>query len=198
MALLTLAQAKAYLRRNDTLEDALISDLLTAAIGAVSGAIIVPIVGVNQTVVDRCESFRMTRPVRSLIVPYPVKATAPTDFVITDSHGNILPSGVGVAVYDVLETGTTGLIFGVSGYYFTDPPYTIAGTFGLDQAPNYAIEIEPQINAVLRDLVSVWYQQRNPNATSEGEGLGATVAYGPNSIPPRTLALLNSFVQLRG
>lgn len=185
MTLPTLADAKAALRIQTTAEDAVIADLLLDAQAAVETYLGVRIAAASDVMTDRTDrNGRAYGRVQQLMCErYPVAASpAP---VVTDVNG----ATVDPTTYTV--DGRRGFLIGNAGVTFDAGPYTITATVGVSAHPDYTARLERLVRRAILDLVSDLYQRRNPGARMEGEA-GVTVQYGPEIIPPRTLAYLAS------
>lgn len=186
MALATLAQCKAYLRKQTTAEDAVITALLASAIGRIEAYLRRPIVEASKVFEDDAADYNGLA-VRRLMVPVTPCGT-PT--AITDRDG----TAVDVSTIRIVKE--TGLIRFHDGGCFDNGPYTITLPVGLSLRANYATMIEPAINQAILDVVADLYQRRNPAASQESAGGGVSVAYtqGDNGgLPDRTASLLKPF-----
>lgn len=186
MALATLAQCKAYLRKQTTAEDTLITALLASAIGRIEAYLRRPILTVSRAFEDEAESLNGLA-VRSLVVPVTPCGTLAS---ITDRDGTA------VDVSTVRVGKETGLIRYTDGGCFDNGPYTITLQVGLALRSNYATIIEPAINQAIIDVVADLYQRRNPAAAQESAGGGVSVAYtqGDNGgLPDRIASTLKPF-----
>lgn len=183
MALLTLAAAKLYLKKQTTNEDLLLAALLASAIGRVEGYLRRPIEAVSREFIDESTGFDGGW-VRSLIVPVTPVGT-PTE--ITDADDVALD-------LDLIRVGReTGLIKYKDGSAFTNGPYTITVPVGLSLRDGYELRIEPAVNQAILDTVADLYQRRNPSASQENAGGGVSVAYNQGDeegVPKRVAAML--------
>lgn len=183
MALVTIADCKAYCRQTSAAEDSTFTLLLARAMAFVQRHVGVPLAkeANASTYYDQARTMRMDRLINKLWTTYPLDVTT---IVITDQDGNVQDP----TTYLTYETATTGFIHAVSGIFFDNGPYSIAAKRGLDQHPDYAAVIEPILNGILLDLVADSYQRRNTSATQESEGAGAAVQWQANGVSPRVLA----------
>lgn len=186
MALLTLVQLKAYLRKDTTNEDTLLTELLAEATAMAEVYLDRPIATLaNQSYVDRAETTRLYAAPRSLRIP--VTPVDPDSVTVTDVDGVVSDTG------DYTVDAWSGLVTGVSGIMWTNGPYTLTADVGLETDARYATVIEPLVNALIRDLAADLYQHRNPASQSEAAGGGVSVAYTANGLPRRTAAMVQAF-----
>lgn len=178
MALVTLTEAKAYLRVTHALEDTLIGDLLTRAKAIVQAEVGVPLTAqAGRAWVDRAQSERTDYSPETLLLPFPIQVAG---LVVNDGDGRTLAA----TEYDTLELATTGMLYAARGLNFPNGPYSGTATIGMSAHPDYATDIEPRLNSVLVDIVAEWYQRRNPGAASEADP-GVSTSYEMSGLPPR-------------
>lgn len=198
MALLTVEQAKAYLRIETTAEDDLLKALLASATATVRTYLDRPIEAQSRTytIEDRRASSldlqRLAigiRPATFLMIP-----DAPVDLTqtltITDADGTTLVVGS-----DVRVDAATGVVRGYNGLTFGRFPYTVVATTGLATRSDYGTAVEPALNAAIGDVFADLVQRRNPAATGESAAGGDSTHYGrqEETIPLRALDLLKPF-----
>lgn len=188
MALLTLQQLKDYLRKETTGEDALLTELLAEAVAMAEAYLDRPITTrTAQVFTDLAIQGRTYDPPRQLRVPLTPIATVS----VTDADG----TAVDATTYTV--DAWAGLLRTVSGFMWSNGPYAITADVGLGTDPQYAISIEPMVNALIRDLAADLYQHRSPASTSENAGGGVSVAYGPDGLPRRTAVMVQAWRYLK-
>lgn len=154
MALPTVADLKAYLRIEDSAENALLAALLARAQAQVEVYCDVPITAEAQTFVD--DGGTIDRPLTSLIFPRRPIASV----TVTDADGVTVPA----AGYRV--NGSAGMVIASDDSVFVNPPFTIACQCGLSLRSDY-VRIEPIIAQLILDLAADLYQRRTPGAASE-------------------------------
>jgi hypothetical protein len=190
MALLTLVQLKAYLRKDTTNEDTLLTDVLAEATAMAEVYLDRPISTLaDQSYVDRAETSRLYGAPRSLRIP--VTPVDPASVTVTDADG------VASDAADYIVDAWTGLVTGVAGVTWSTGPYTITADVGLETDARYGTLIEPLVNALIRDLAADLYQHRNPASQSEAAGGGVSVAYTANGLPRRTAQMVAAFRYLK-
>lgn len=151
MALPTLTDLKTYLRVESSVEDALLTTLLQRARAQLEAWIDCPIGLTALSYVERLDDG-----VESIVLP----RRYVTDVSIVDASGVVVPT----TSYDV--DGARGIIYALDGFVFLDRRYTISGSYGLVNAPTYAMW-EPMLNQCIIDLAADLYQRRTPYASSE-------------------------------
>jgi hypothetical protein len=173
----SVADLRAYCRIEHASENALLEQLIARAVGMLEGMTDVPLVSAARTWQDdptapttNAGPKPATRYARNLWLPH----RAVTVTAITDKDGvTVDPSGY-VAV------SLTGLIARADGGYWSDGPYTIAYTTGVDQLPA-AASLAPAVTAAVIDLAADLYQRRTPGAISEG-GAQASVTWHQDTV----------------
>lgn len=187
MTLVTKVEVKALLRRpaGETAEDTLIDGWIAQAKALIQQDVGVPIVGVTRSWTDRAVTHRADYHPPTLQLPYPMDVST---LVVKDGDLNTLVVGTD---YDTSEVNNSGLLHAARGFAFTNGPYSGTAKIGLDQHPDYALVIEPILNNILLDVVSEWYQNRRPGASSETDP-GVSVSNLPDSLPPRVARQLRS------
>lgn len=168
MALPTLQDAKDYLRIDTTAEDGLVTALLARAKASIETWLGYPIIAASRTVVtyDRLTSDTWI----SLPGPF---ASSPTP-VFTDT------GGVTVDTSSYVLDGRSGKVRASYNGHFGPGPYTVTATIGLSAHPDYAIRLESIASTAILDLVSHYYENRNPAITADS---GSTFSF--DGIPPR-------------
>jgi hypothetical protein len=199
MSLPTGTDLKTYLRIETTAEDALLDTLVAQATATVEAWLDRPILTVCLDFID--EATPDDRAVRRLLVPvYPLD---PDALAIVDVDGTTVPAT------DYRVDALTGVIRGLVGVQFGNPPYTITADVGLQEHPQYATRIEPVLSRAIVDVAASWYHQRNPAAASVAAGGGvSTHAFAgagrgigdthDAEIPPRVRAQLAPYRLVRG
>lgn len=161
MALLSVANAKDYLRIQDTAEDTPLAAWLLSCVAAVEAEIGTPITAEERTfVVERSLSNRQ------IFVPlYPIagedSAGGIAALTIEDKDGTVLLEDT-----DYRLDHRSGVITAIESC-FTAYPYTITAWVGLSALAEYSTKVEPIVNAAILDLLADRYQRRNPAATNE-------------------------------
>lgn len=194
MALLTLAQIKADLRVESDAEDETLTRFLAEAIARVKA-----IARQRDTVLGTpisttffpLKAYRNEHGRSVLLLPmWPVLASPLP--VVTDGDGVVVVSS------NYTVTSRLARIQGIIDYTFSDFPYSVVATVGLETDPLYATEIEPVINTAIRDIVADKYQHRNPSSSSESTA-GVSVSYDSDGfgIPERARMLLDDVMPLR-
>jgi hypothetical protein len=192
MALLTVAQCKDFLRIEHTAEDTPLALWLAMAFAQCEAELGRPIAGVSRSWTDDACSHRAYGIVDQLIVP-----VTPFDIAtlaIEDTDGLTLTT---TDDYYAPVTGWEGVVRARPGISFSNGPYTLTATVGLDEAAEYATLIEPMLNAAMLDVVSDRWHRRNANATSESTGGGVSTSYMPSGLPTRAAELLNPWRLIR-
>ncbi len=185
MSLPSVADCKAYLKIENTAEDALLAQLLARATMLSQNRIGCPIQAASRSFVDEASTqvFYSHGPT-SLIVP--VTPIDPDTLDITDQDGNDVDSD------DIRADARTGIIKYLDGSSFDNGPYTIECDVGLSLLDDYATMIEPIVSSAIIDFVADLYQRRNPGARAEAAAGGVRVDWGPDGIPPRVCEVLDS------
>lgn len=188
MALLTLQQLKDYLRKETTGEDTLLTELLAEAVAMAEAYLDRPITTrTAQVFTDLAIQGRTYEAPRQLRIPVTPVATVS----VVDVDG----TAVDPATYTV--DAWAGLLRAADGYSWSNGPYTITANVGLATDVSYTTNIEPAVNALIRDLAADLYQHRNPATTSENAGGGVSVAYGPDGLPRRTAVMVQAWRYLK-
>lgn len=182
MALPTVADFKLYIKREDTAEDALLTQLLARAVAMAEQYLGMPITAASVAKIDRAEHLHGTPAPRALVYPgRPIGTVA-----IVDGDGDT----VDPTTYTV--DAEAGMIFGNTGIRFSNGPYTITATWGLSLFARYAAQIEPAISAVILDIAADLWSRRTPGASSE-TGAGTTVSWEVSAAcGARCLAIIRS------
>lgn len=190
MALPTLADLKAYVRREDAADDATLTLLLAHAQAVVERHLGVPLVAASKTLYDRGEeALRGSRSVRSLLLDaYPASITSITDFT-----GLVLDSSLD---YDAADTPSSGIVWARPGTGFSNFPYTIVANVGLSVHPDYASRLEAMASRIIVDAAAWWYQARNPAASGETDP-GVSTQYVLEGLPPRIQVAIRGLAPLR-
>lgn len=174
MALPTLQDAKDYLRVDLETEDALLTALLARARATVETYLGYPLIAVPYTYVSYSRRIADTE----IQLPGPFLATGPTP-VFTDVNG------VTVDASTYILDGRAGRIRAIYGGLFAASPYTVVATIGLSAHPDYATRLEALASTSILDLVSHWYENRNPMIGDDiGQGVNSTTP----AIPQRILS----------
>lgn len=189
MPLPTLNDCKSELRLDLSLtgEDAVITRQMTRAKALIEGLLGYPLVAAAATHTNFAETDNHGQdPVLSL--PGPFKTTSPAP-VVTDVDGSTVES-------DDYTLDPIGLkIRAKSGVAFTNRPYTIAATIGLDVHPDYASKYEAIASDAIIALTIHLYRQRNPGISPfTEEGGGGTVLAGngrPTRIPDAVMDIID-------
>jgi phage tail protein X len=189
VALLTRDKAKAYRRVTSSAEDALFDDFLLEGKALIERAV-GTITAVSRTMyglADPRDSF--ARPVEGFYLPYYPIAPDP---VITNANGDT----VDALTYRVDQRA--GRIIGLTtSSWFGAGPYIVVVNAGWSAHPDYATQIEPLINAVLRDYVLDRYDNREPGYTSVTAGGGVSRTQVAGELPPRAALLLGRLRRIR-
>jgi uncharacterized phiE125 gp8 family phage protein len=151
MALPTLTDLKTYLRIESSVEDALLTTLLTRARAQLEAWIDCPIALTTLTHVERIDDAWV-----SIVLPRRYVSSVS----IVDSDGVTMPST------DYWVDSSAGIIWAELGVVFTSPRYTITAQYGLVNAQMYSTW-EPMLNQCIIDLAADLYQRRTPYASSE-------------------------------
>ncbi|MES2524043.1 MAG: hypothetical protein V4617_15155 [Gemmatimonadota bacterium] len=186
MALLTLAQAKAYLKKQTGAEDTLITALLAAAIARVEAFLRRPILELEMEFQEEATGFGGCG-VGSLIIP-----VTPVGELVSVLDRD----GTAIDVAELRVGKETGLVKYLDGRDFSAGPYTITAKVGLEFRAGYAERVEPVLNQGICDVVADLYQRRNPAASQETAGGGVAVSYTQGAhegIPARTASMLQPF-----
>lgn len=172
-----------YLRLDSTAENDLVADLLARAWALLPSLVNRPIAATPMTVViddPRASAWDVPglavegRPLRAL--RFPATPLDPTTVTITDREGLAWASTAFRVRADI------GLLTAVvPDQAFDRFPYTIAATAGLATRDDYLSAVAPVLAMAVIDLVSDWYQRRNPEATVEAAGGGISTAYNPRA-----------------
>jgi uncharacterized phiE125 gp8 family phage protein len=194
--LVTIVDAKAYLRLQTDAEDVLLSGLLASAISMIESWLGRPLELEERTFVDSASDTFGTRCARALRVP----VTPVAEIVsVTDDDGTEVPEA------DLRVDPDTGLVTRRDRGPFLAGPYTVVAEVGLEARPDYTTRVVPVINQAILDVVADLYQRRNPAASREAEGGGIAVDYNPvqrgvgadnareDLLPERTAAILAPF-----
>jgi hypothetical protein len=198
VALIGVTECKAYCRVQGSAENAQFAIWLAAAIGSVQSYLRRPITAELRT-------FRIPQPdvwiTDTLRLPvYPVSLEVEEDsdsaggvaaLVLTDADDEI------IADTDYHLDERIGVLTGVTGVSFGNYPYTVVATVGLSAHPDYALVIEPVINAAILDIVADRWNRRNPAATSESEGGGVGTSYANVGLPERVKEMLDPWRMAR-
>lgn len=184
MALPTLADAKSYLRIETTAEDALVTDLVAQATGAVQSYVSVPLAAREETFVVEGSGIR-----RAIGIPASALDTGKS-ITVVDANGTTLDA----STYRV--DARAGILYAQPGSCFADFPYTVTLTWGLSARLDYDTEVEPVLRSAVLDVVADRYQRRNPAATSESSGGGVATAYGPHGMPMRVCQMLDPLARV--
>lgn len=187
MALPTATDLKNYLRietEEYSAESTLLGQLLERATTMVEAWLDRPILTLtDQEYVD--EGERDDRRLTRLLIPdYPVDAAS---VVVEDANGDT------VAAADYRVKPLTGEIRADPGVVFANPPYTITCDVGLETHPQYEGRIEPVIAAAILDLAADLYHARDPRATNESAGGGASVSRANQPLPERVQVALQPY-----
>lgn len=193
MALPTVNDLIAYLRiesEESTAETGLLTNLLARAKAAVEAWLDVPISTLSdQEFTDEGCTDPFGPSLRKLLVPYsPIDATS---VVVEDKDGDT------VVATDYRVKGLTGEIIADPGVLFTNPPYTITCDVGLATHPQYGTRIEPVLSQAILDLAADYYHARNPRASSESAGGGASTSYTDKIMPERVRLALQPYRNMR-
>jgi hypothetical protein len=199
MALPTLTQAKAYVKKQTADEDTLIADLLIRAKAMVQSALGRPINIVARTFTDYAVSGRTYGSVTALLIPPQFLPCVREDDsslaapVVTDVDATVISPTT--EYYPGRAWDAT--LRGRPDYVFSNGPYTVAVDCGLEASEDFATVIEPALSAAILDVVADLYQRRNPAATNESTGGGVSTSYAPNGLPMRAWELIRQWAVLR-
>lgn len=111
---------------------------------------------------------------------------------LIETYLNAPISASGGRVFVSSTTRTVGWPIISSARFGNDPkaPATEAVSVdALDTWPDYGPRIEPLLSMAIVDVVSEWWNRRNPGIASESSA-GVSVAYAAGGLPPRTKELL--------
>lgn len=171
MALTDVPQLKAYLKVENTVEDALLSDLRASAI-----ALIETLIG--RPILDPPGS----RTFGALRRRYPTLR----GLRVSDAAPNTRQTFIG--------TDALGRVTGVA------PSTSIPGLPALSLNPDYAWRWEPLINQAIRDAVSEFYNHRSSLVIQESSGGGVNTTFDrrADGLPPRVRMALRPIVDLGG
>lgn len=189
MALPTGEDLKTVLRIETDVEDGLCDDLVESATAHAESLIGWPIEPTEKT-------FASLRPIydeygRSVIyLPGSPVALSPA-LEIEDENGDV----VDVGDYTVVDFGK---ITALAGKTFAAWPYQITATVGLALAADYTSRIEPLLRQLILGIASIWYKQRDPNATND-TNLGITWASNADTagLPPNLYSVLKRLRPVR-
>lgn len=187
MALPSSTDLRAYLRietEEAGVESALLGQLIERATMMVEAWLDRPILTlVSQSYVDEGEGD--DRRLRVLLIPdYPVLASS---VVVKDADGAT------VAAADYRVKPLTGEIRANPGVVFANPPYTITCSVGLETHPQYEGRIEPVLAAAILDVAADLYHARDPRATNESAGGGASTTRVHDPLPARVQVALQPY-----
>lgn len=175
MALPTVADCKSYLRKEDTSEDALLTQLLARAQAMIETFIGYRLTAVALSYTDYAQRYR---PFLQLPGPFLVAGTPP---VVSDASGGV----VDATSYTLdPRSGKIRWLYGPPTA-IPSQPYTVVATIGLSVHPDYASSLEAVASQAIIDLVAHLYQNRNPAVVSQGDEGGGSVTLTPGWIPAR-------------
>lgn len=184
MALAGAAEVKLYLRLETTAEDTLLTAIVLRVVALIESYLDRPIVAVAREWEDRTPVRGPKGANTVLRFPtYPISAAT-----ITDADGDVVDAD------DYVLVAATGKATCENG--FTNGPYTLAATVGLDQHQDYEDRIEPLLSAAIVDLAADLFQRRSPAA--QGEGAGGAYAQWSSlaELPARTKQMLDPLRQV--
>jgi hypothetical protein len=198
VALLTLAQLKAFLGDPPAAGDARLQLILDMAIAKVRtiakkrGTL----VGTAARTFSRLTSFTDDYGRSVIVLPtWPMLAAGPAP-VVKDADGVV------VTASNYTLDARAARIQGISTFAFDLTPFEVTATVGLGTDPDYATDIEPVINEVIRDVAADAYWHDNPNATVISEA-GVSVSHGTylypasEGLPARAWETLNHVLPSR-
>lgn len=181
MPLPTFADAKLYLRIEDSDEDQLVTQLVARAKAQIETFIGYPFTAVEKTFVEYRAGCALGGDFIQLPGPFAL-SPAPA---VTDPSGGVIDT-----TSYVLDPAA-GKIRAKDRGYFGSRPITVVATIGLSAHPDYASRLEAVASIAIIDLVADLYQNRNPNvSSSQDEGGGSFAMSGighVDSIPPRVM-----------
>jgi hypothetical protein len=192
MALLTVDDAKDYLKIQHDAEDTMLEGWLAMAFAACQNELGRPIETVDDTSWrDMAATGRLYGAVRTLEVPPQYRPFDVGSLVILDVDGVTL---LDTEDYWPPLTGMEGVIEARPGMSFANGPYMLTADVGLETRADYSTIIEPAVNAATLDVLADRYQHRNPNATSESAGGGVSESYElKDGLTARARSLLAPF-----
>jgi uncharacterized phiE125 gp8 family phage protein len=188
MALPTVADCKAYLRIEHTVEDTMLTGMLAQSIAAIEAYLARPITILTRTWI--VEQHQSGASATKLFVPlFPIavadSSAGTDDLTLTDGENVIL-----IEDTDYRLDTRTGVITAV-GSCFGTWPYTIVADVGLEALDEYTTHVEPALSAAVLDVVADRYQRRNPAATSEDAAdPGASFTTSNPGLPARVCEAL--------
>lgn len=183
MALPNFDELKAYLRVTTSVEDALIGDILLAAIAWVRGFFKVPLESDSRTFRGLWPKIGAQRQANTrLIVPVrPCSDTA----TITDGDG----ATVGDTTYYI--DSRTGYVEAKRAVQFSNPPYDIAVDVGFEEHPDFDAAVDPILRQAVLWAASTYYRNRNVAAVYEQSGGQVSITYTEQQIPPLLRSLMD-------
>ena len=199
MALPTLVQAKAYLKKQTADEDTLIGDLLTRSKAKVRGALGRQIDIVARTFTDHAVNGRAYGSLTALRIPPQYLPCVRVDDsslsapVVTDTDGTVLSDSVDYYAGNPWDPMLRSRV----GVAFSNGPYSVTVECGLAASPDYANVIEPDLSAAILDVLADLYQRRSPAATNESTGGGVSTSYAPNGLPLRAWESIRQWAVVR-
>lgn len=189
MALATIGDCKNFVRKETTDEDAsFFTPQLARVKAAIERELGYLLTGAARTHVDYNERDNHgSNPVLTLPGPFKTSGPAP---VVTDVDGSTVNS----ADYSLDTRGM--MLRAKAGVSFTNRPYTIVATIGLDQHPDYSANLESIVNQAIVEFVAYLYKNRTPGVSSFSEEGGGAVVYEGNGIPTRIPAGVMEWIDL--
>lgn len=189
MALPSKEDLRSYLRIENDAEDGLLADLVESAIAHAESLINRPILA-TQRVYSGVRGIYDEYNRSVIYLPdYPVSLSPALS--ITDSNGDTVSTGD----YAVSQSGR---VTSVTGKTFSSHPYEITATTGLELDPDYATLYEPIVRSLILGIASIWYKQRDPNATDDSN-LGVSWASNADTegLPPHLYAIVRKLRPVR-
>jgi uncharacterized phiE125 gp8 family phage protein len=172
-ALLTLADAKGYLRVSSTDEDDVIGGLITSVEAAIESEVGRLIIAAAAT-----EHVSVGRNSRGFgVLNWPVSSTA--TLTVTDSNSDVVTT-----LFDIdYATGRFR-----APYTLTPGTYTVTYTGGISLSDAWA-RYQPMLAGAVRDWVAELYANRDPGASSVTDGDMGRSTY-PLAVPPRVMRVI--------
>jgi len=179
---------KDRLRIENDEEDDTIDLMLASARATITETVGRPIEAAERTWVMESPSSNWdgyTGVYRFFLPLYPVLHEDDTLVTITDADDT--------EVTDFRVNGRLGLIVATGSTVFSNWPYTITATVGLELMADYTTRVEPKLSQAFLDLCADWYQRRNPGALAEGAGGGVITQWQSLGVPERICKQLDAY-----
>jgi len=188
MSLPSLQQVKDRLRIENDVEDDDLEIMRASALASITETVGRPIEAAERTWVMESPSSNwdgICGVYRFFLPLYPVLHEDDTLVTITDADDE--------EITDFRVNGRLGLIVATGSTVFSNWPYTITATVGLELMADYSTRVEPKLSQAFLDLCADWYQRRNPGALAEGAGGGVITQWQSLGVPERICKQLDAY-----